>query len=186
MDDLHSFCYYYYYHYYCLLFEAFLHQRWLVAFHGSLSDSKSYQVSRTLLSILADLNNVVVWMVTTRPLISMSSSLFNNPLVTVQRAPIIIGINVTFMFYSFSISKQGLGTYPPLFLSILLWGQPGQLSPQFYMYSFFFFLLIIIRSGRLAEIIWSICMLKSHQSLCVYSPGQLLGCAYTICSYGQT
>ena len=30
------------------------------------------KVSRTLLSILADLNNVVVWMVSTRPLISKS------------------------------------------------------------------------------------------------------------------
>ena len=32
-------------------------------FHWSLSDSKSPQVSRTLLCILAVLNNVVVWMV---------------------------------------------------------------------------------------------------------------------------
>ena len=59
------------------------------------------QVSRTLLSILAVLNNVVVWMVSTCPLISKSSSPFNNPLVTVPKALIIIGIIVTFMFYSF-------------------------------------------------------------------------------------
>ena len=38
-----------------------------MVFHWSLSDSKSLQVSKTLLSILADLNNVVVWMVSTRP-----------------------------------------------------------------------------------------------------------------------
>ena len=31
------------------------------------SDSKSPQVSKTLLSTLADLNNAVVWMVSTRP-----------------------------------------------------------------------------------------------------------------------
>ena len=36
-------------------------------FTGVLSDSKSPQVSRTLLSILAVLNNLVVWMVSTRP-----------------------------------------------------------------------------------------------------------------------
>ena len=38
-----------------------------MVFHWSLSDSKSRQVSRTLLSILADLNNGVVWMVLSRP-----------------------------------------------------------------------------------------------------------------------
>ena len=36
-------------------------------FHLRLSDSKSSQVSRTLLSILAVFNNAVVWMVSTRP-----------------------------------------------------------------------------------------------------------------------
>ena len=36
-------------------------------FHWSLSDSKSPQVSRTLLSILAVLNNAVVRLVSTRP-----------------------------------------------------------------------------------------------------------------------
>ena len=46
-------------------------------------DSRSLLVSRTLLSILADLNNVAVWMVSTRPLISKSSRPFSNPLVTV-------------------------------------------------------------------------------------------------------
>ena len=32
---------------------------------------------------------------------------------------------------------------------------------------FFFFLLIIIRSGLRAEIRWSVCILKSHWSLCM-------------------
>ena len=59
------------------------------------------QVSRTLLSILAVLNNAVVWMVSTRPPTSKSSSPLNNPLVTVPKAPITIGITVTFMFHSF-------------------------------------------------------------------------------------
>ena len=67
----------------------------------SLSDRKSPQVSRTLLSILTDLNNTVVWMLSTRPLISASSSPFINPLVTVTKAPITIDINVTFMFHIF-------------------------------------------------------------------------------------
>ena len=72
-----------------------------MVFHWSLSDNKSPQVSWTLLSILAILNNAVVWMVSTHPPISKSSSPFNNPLITVAKAPITIGIIVTFMFHSF-------------------------------------------------------------------------------------
>ena len=73
-------------------------------------------------------------MVFTRPFISNSSSPFSNPLVTVPRAPLKIGITVTFMFRSFffSIPKQGLGIYTSFhFLLILLFGQPGQQSLQF-------------------------------------------------------
>ena len=46
------------------------------------------QVSRTLLSILVDLNIAVVWTVSTRPLIFKSSSSCTKPLVTVPRAQI--------------------------------------------------------------------------------------------------
>ena len=55
----------------------------------------------SLLSILAVLNNAVVWMVSTRPPAFESSSPFSNPLVTVPNAPITIGIIVTCMFHSF-------------------------------------------------------------------------------------
>ena len=69
--------------------------------HWILSDSKFPQVSRALPSILADLNNAVVWMDSTHPLIYKSASLYNNPLVTVARAPITIDITIIFMFHSF-------------------------------------------------------------------------------------
>ena len=72
-----------------------------MVFHWRLSDNKSPQVSGTFLSTLTDFSNAVLWMVPTRPLISKFFSPFTNPLVTVQRAPITIGITVTFMFYSF-------------------------------------------------------------------------------------
>ena len=72
-----------------------------MVFQGSLSDSKSPQVSRTLLSILPVLNNAVVWMISTRPSTSKSSSPFSNPLVTVPNAPITIGITVTWMYHVF-------------------------------------------------------------------------------------
>ena len=68
-----------------------------MVFHWSLSDSKFPQVSRTLLSILAVLNNAVVWTVSTCPPTSKSSSPFNDAFVAVPKAPIIIGIIVTFI-----------------------------------------------------------------------------------------
>ena len=64
--------------------ESFSHLRLL--FHRSLSDSKPPQVSRTFLSILAKLNNTVVRMVSTRPLISKSFSSGTNSLVTVPKS----------------------------------------------------------------------------------------------------
>ena len=72
-----------------------------MVFHWRLSDSESPQVSRTLISILAVLNNTVVRIISTRPPTSKFSSPFNNSLVTVPKAPITIGIIVTFMFHSF-------------------------------------------------------------------------------------
>ena len=70
-----------------------------MVFYWSLSDSKSPQVPGTLLSILAVLNNVILCMVSTRPPVTKSSSPSNNPLVPVPKAPITIGIIVTFMFH---------------------------------------------------------------------------------------
>ena len=72
-----------------------------MVFHRSLSDSKSPDVSRTLLSILAVLHNVVVWMVSTRPPTSKSSSPFSNLLITVPNATNTIGINFPCMFHFF-------------------------------------------------------------------------------------
>ena len=104
-------------------------------------------------------------MVSTRPLIFKSSSTCINSLVIVPRAPITIGITVTFMFF---LIEQGPGTYLSFcFLSISLSGQPRQQSLQFgkfFLFSFFFLLLIISWSGRLAEIRWFVCMSKSQRS----------------------
>ena len=59
-----------------------------------LSDSKSLQVSRTLLSILVNLNNAIVQMVSIHLLVYFSP--FTSHLVTLPRAP--ITINITFIF----------------------------------------------------------------------------------------
>ena len=94
-----------------------------MVFHWSLSDSKSPQVSRTLLSILAVLSNAVVWIVSTRPLTSKSSRPFNNPLVTVPNAPITIGTIVTSMFHSFfnSLSRPRYLSFFSLSFRFILW-----------------------------------------------------------------
>ena len=71
----------------------------LLVFLISLSDSKSPQDSRTLLSTILDLNSVVIWMVLILPLISNSFSLLSKHFVTDPRTPATIGITVTFIFY---------------------------------------------------------------------------------------
>ena len=93
-----------------------------MVFHWILSDSKSPQVPRILVSILAVLNNVV-WMVSTCPPISKSSSPCNNPLVTVPKAPITIGIIVAFMFHSFfnSLARSRYLSLFSLSFSFILW-----------------------------------------------------------------
>ena len=123
-------------------FDSFSHQRLLMVFHWSLRDSKFPQVSRTLLSILDDLNNVVVRMVFTHPLIFTSSSPSIDPLVTVPRAPLTIGITVTFMFNSF-FSSLARSTY--LSLSDFLQFYPVvRISSQFGRFSI---IIIIISSS---------------------------------------
>ena len=135
-------------------------------FHWSLSDSKSPQVSRSLFSILAVLNNAVVWMVSTRLPTSKSSSLFSNPIVTVPNAPITIVIIVTFMFHNFFNSlarSRYLFFFSHSFSFILLAVGKAKLT----ILQVLFLLLIIIRSGHLTEMRWYECILKSHRSLYV-------------------
>ena len=74
---------------------------------------------------------------------------------------------------AFSILWQGQGTYPSFhFPSYLFCGSPGQQS-RLFCKLFFLLLLIIIRSGLLAGVRWSVCMLKSYRSFwvsfrCIY------------------
>ena len=135
-----------------------------MAFHWSLSYSKSPQVFRTLLCILAVLSNEVVWIVSTRPPISKSSSPFSNPLNTIPKAPVTIGIIVT-LFHSFfnSLSRSRYLSFFSHFFSFILWSA-GTAMSTILLILFFCWLL---SSSLLAEIRWSVCMSKSHRSLCV-------------------
>ena len=92
-------------------------------FSLELSDSKSPQVSRTRLRILAVLSNAVIGIVSTRPSTSKSSRPFNNPFVTVPKAPITIGTIITFMFHSFfnSLARSRYLSFFSHSCSFILW-----------------------------------------------------------------
>ena len=99
---------------------------------GFSLESEWQQVSRTLLSILAILNNVVVWMVSTHPPTSNCSSPFSNPLVTVPNVPITIGIIVTCMFHSFfnSLARSRYLSFFSHSFSFILWSLLESFSHQ--------------------------------------------------------
>ena len=157
-----------------------------MVFHWRLSDSKSPQISRTLLSILPVFNNAVVWMVSTRLPTSKSSMPFNNPLVTVPKAPITIGIIVTFMFHSFFFNSLARSRYSFHIFSVVFCGLPGQQSRQFCRFSFFFFFFVDYYKVWVLERLGDPSVNQSPIGVCVcHFLGHVLGCAYTICWHGQ-
>ena len=115
-------------------------------------------------------------MVSTRPLIFKSSSPFNNPPVTVPKAPITIGLIVTFIFHCFVQFPSKVQVLILLFTFFQFYSvisrdcKVHNFSFFFFPFSFFFFFLwglIIIRSGLQAEFRLSACMPESYKSLCV-------------------
>ena len=120
-------------------------------------------------SILADRHIASIWMVSTRPLIYKSSSAFINRPVTVPRKQLRLVTNVIFKFPIFSSSLERLRylSFFSLPFNFILWS--GGTAKSTILRFLFFFLLIVIRSNRLAEIRWSICASKSYYS------GQILG-----------
>ena len=136
-----------------------------MVFHWGLCDKKSHQVSWTFLSILAVLSNTVIWIVSTRPPTFKFSRPFSNPLFIVPK--ITISTTVTLMFHSFFnfLARSRYLSFFSQSFSFILWSAGTAKSTIFQI---LFFLLILIRSGLLAEISWSVCMSKSHRSLCVW------------------
>ena len=89
-------------------------------------------------------------------------------MVTVPRVPIIIGIIVTFIFPSLFNSLAKVELLIPLFTFFQFYSVFHQDSKVHNSASsLFFFLLIIIRSGHLAKIWWSVCISKSQSCLCI-------------------
>ena len=155
-----------------------------MVFHWSLSDSKSPQVSRTLLSILAVLNSGVVWMVSTCTPTFKSSSPFSNPFVTVPNVPITIGIIVTCMFHSF-FNSLARSRYLFLFshsFSFILWSAGTAKSTILQVLSFCWLLLNLVFWPGLGD------PFVCQNPIGVYEWHFLwlvLGCAYTICWHGR-
>ena len=114
----------------------------LISKHWCLSDRKSPQVSRTLLSILADLNNPVVWMVSTRLLTSKSYRSCTNPFGTIPSALITNGITITFIFHSFfnSLARSKYLSVFSLPFSFTL-SSTGTIMSNIRQVLFFFFLI---------------------------------------------
>ena len=138
----------------------------MMVFHWTLSDGKSPPVSRTHLRILAVLSNAVIWIVSTHPPTSKSSSPFNNPLVVVPKAPIKIGTIVTFMFHCF-FNSLARSRYLSFFCTFLQMYSVVRRESKIDNFVSSFFLLIIIRSGLLAGIRGSVFKVKSQRTLCV-------------------
>ena len=152
-----------------------------MVFHWSLNDSKSHQVSRILLSILADLNNAVVWMVCIRPLISKTSSPCTNPLVTIPSTPVTISITVCFMFYSFfsSPARTRYLSLPAFFQFYPVISRNSKVHNSAISLSIWLSLDLVVWS-RLDD------LFLSQNPWEFYAPhflGRILGCAYTYVCY---
>ena len=126
-----------------------------MVYHWGLSDSNSPQVSRTLLSIHAVLNNTVIWIVSTCQTTSRSSIPFNNPFVTVTIATISIGTIVTFMFHRFfnSLAKAKYLPFCSHSFSFILWSAGAAKSTI--LQNWLLLLWLLIRDFHITVTWWS-------------------------------
>ena len=115
---------------------------------GCLSlESEWQQDSRTLLSILYDLNNAVVWMVSILPPIFSGSNPLSIPLGTISCAPTTIGITIIYTFHNYFSSLARKASI--WFFFFTLWSAGMAKSTRWQVLSFFF---ISTRSSLLARI----------------------------------
>ena len=91
--------------------------------HWCLSDDNSHQVSRSLLSMQADLYNAVVLMISTWRFIFKSSSPCTYHFRILPSSQIIIGINVILMFHRFfsSLARSWYLSFLSLSFNFTLW-----------------------------------------------------------------
>ena len=133
--------------------------------HWSLCDRKSPHFSWTLPGILADLNDVVVWVVSICLLISKSFCSFISTLVTLRRSPVTIGIIVTLLYHIFFFNFLARSMYLSFLLSFTFTLRLARIAESTIITVLF--LLLITRSSRLAEIRLSVCISKSQRNSCI-------------------
>ena len=163
--------------------ESFSHLR----FHLRLSDSKSPQVSSTVRSILANLTNAIAWIVSTRSIISKSSGPFSISLVILVQRSNYNWYNRHFHLSQCfdSLSKSRYLSLFSLSFNFTVWSIGTIKSTVLHALFFFFcwflkYLFVGMRTGDPS-------LYQNHREVNVsHSPGQILGCAYTICLYGQS
>ena len=125
----------------------------------SLKFERQQISSRTPLSTLADLTNVVVWMVLTCLIISKSSSPLTQPLGIFPSTSTTIVITVSFI----SLSSLARSRYLSLFYFSFIFSQWSAMTTK----SIIRKLLTIKRSSGLGEIRRSVCIAKSQRSSCL-------------------
>ena len=144
-------------------------------------ESKWQYVFRTLLGIL---NNAVAMMDSICPLMSKSFS----PFTYHTRAPITIDMTVTSMFLRFFKVTYEMYMYFSLFLIsfnfTLCSTRTAKFTNRQFLFTFCFFSLSqgLVVWPRLGDLFVS---QNTGEVYVSYSPGRILGCAYTIYWYGQ-
>ena len=157
----------YHYLWYVYSFKSSSHKHQLMVFHWSLSDSKFPLFFTTLLSILADLNHAIVWVVSIYPLISILPI----PLPILGWLPSAT-ITITFMFQSF-FNFRARSRYLSLFCltSVLSDSQPQ---------------VLCWLSLGLVVIKWSVWISKSKRIFCVsYSRTDSKLCIYHLFAWSN-
>ena len=99
---------------FCIYSSSSSYYYYWETFTSALADGLSLKFE--WLQVFSNLNIVVVWMVSTRPLFAKSSSPCINPSLSVPRSPIIIGIIFTFSFQRFFQSPNNLEVLILLFI----------------------------------------------------------------------
>ena len=142
-------------------------------YSGVSGESKSPQISRTLLNILSDLNNSVVWIVSTSSNFPVLQSLYQYFRDCSECSD--------YNWYHYHLHVPYLSLFPLSFN--LFFGLPGWRSPLFGWFSFFCW-----RSQGL--VVWpkldELLVPQNHRELCAsHSPRGFLGWAYTTRSNAQ-
>ena len=140
-------------------------------------------------------------MVSTHPLIFKFPHLFINPLVTVSSAPITIGITVNFMFYCFFQFSSKVEVLIFLF-AFFQFSSVFSRDRKVHYSAGSLYVCVCVCVCVCACVCVCVCWLsrglivwprlgnpflsQNPRNVCAsHSPGQILGCAYTICLHGQ-